>query len=178
MKNPLGNYVRESRLLRGWSYGDVARALSYKNLNKGMRRLQRLEDGIGDPEFLERVIAALDLDVMEVNRRIDEDIRRGRLEFNEWADEPSEPVVLVNVLSGIMANRSLEGATTQMEIFEQARKISRQFGGRPTYLVVSRRLTFVFRNGDLVRWKEGKPSFSTLPFTIISGRACQITLGP
>jgi transcriptional regulator with XRE-family HTH domain len=178
MISELGRYCQDARLAHGWSLGDMARALGYQNINKGSRRVQQLESGVVDSQFLLKVISIFGLAIAEVQRRIDEDTRREREEFNKWADSPTEIEVLVDVMSGIMARRSLEGARTQSEMFEQARKVSREFGDRRTYLVVSHRLTFVFRNGEVVGWKEAKPNASTLPVTIIGGKTCQITLGP
>ena len=177
MISELGRYCQEARLAHGWSLGDTARALGYKNLNKGSRRVQQLETGVGDSRFLQQMISILGLDVAEVQRRIDEDALRERDEFNKWADSPAEIVIAVDVLSGIMAVRPLEGATTKPELIEQAKKVSREFGDRPTLLSVSRRLTLVFRRGDLVGWREARPNASTLPVTIIGGKTCRITLG-
>jgi transcriptional regulator with XRE-family HTH domain len=50
-----------ARRARGWSLADAARAAGYKNIDKGMRRLRRIESGDPFPrqEVLERFAAAL-----------------------------------------------------------------------------------------------------------------------
>ena len=66
-RNHSGDYVRRRRLERGWSLADLARAAGYRNVSKGIRKLDALERGeplwgifkrlLEIPEFLDGSLA-------------------------------------------------------------------------------------------------------------------------
>ena len=64
----LGDHIRQHRLQRHLTLGQLARFIGYKNLDKGSRRLRTLEEtGEVDAELLTNVATGLDLDPAVIN---------------------------------------------------------------------------------------------------------------
>ena len=92
----LGEQLRTRRRELGWRPVDIARQGGYLNVNKGVRRYQRIEDGrdiFPDRRVLRRFTAAMGIDDAEAVQAMAED-------FCEL-DRPVSPKVIVRMMPAI-----------------------------------------------------------------------------
>ena len=98
MRSRLGQYTRNARQQQRLTPQDLARRLGYApaRRNKGARRIQTIEkSGLEDPRFIRRVFDELDLDVHTAERLAREDETARKREWEQWADEPIKPFLIV-----------------------------------------------------------------------------------
>ncbi|NUQ07004.1 MAG: hypothetical protein HUU31_24190 [Anaerolineae bacterium] len=92
----LGSYVRQQRECSRMHKNRLAELCGWRNLNKGRRVIESLEEyGTAHPDHLRRIVAALDLDRAVVAEKIAKDRQEREQEFEKWASEPTEPVLLL-----------------------------------------------------------------------------------
>ncbi len=97
----LSRYVREERTKRGWSFHYLAKAMGYRNLNKGANRVTQLErEGICSEDFLRKVSVALELVPEQVEALITKDREEHQREFDEWASKPSPMTIITRHIAG------------------------------------------------------------------------------
>ncbi len=81
----VGEVFRQARESRGMSRAEAARAMGYRNVNRGIRRFETLESGKPSaPEFVERVISLFEIEPEALRRAAAEDFAR----WERWLDEP------------------------------------------------------------------------------------------
>lgn len=167
----LADLVRNARIASGWTERDAIRAYRFRSLEKGLRRLRVLENtGEATPELLEKVIVALDLDREAVAAAIRADYADELRAWNEWADQPITPYVVVRFVPGFYGTEALPPDATTLEAAEQhAASVARRWRCR-TCLVWSRRLSvWLDAKGGLEHRSEAKPFIGNAPTLHLAG---------
>ncbi len=76
MVTKLGAYCRTQRITKGFTLGQLAKEVGYRNIGKGANRLYTLETtGEAHPDLLVKVVQVLELDPGVVKELIDQDPR-------------------------------------------------------------------------------------------------------
>ena len=115
MASKLGEFIESERRRKGISRSSLASMIGYRNVSKGARRVCNLErNGVGGKGLLAAVIAALDLDQNRVDELAETDHEAERIAFDEWADQPIEPHLIVKI-GGACYRRELAPRVTSFE---------------------------------------------------------------
>ena len=95
----LGRYFKRKRLAARLSLGKVAGMIGYRNLNKGCKRIQQLEnEGYCEEELLAKLGAALGVNDETIVALIQEDIDANE----EWLDaHPVEPHLVLRYMAAV-----------------------------------------------------------------------------
>lgn len=101
MQTELGELIRRSRRSLGWTLQELAPRMGYRNLQKGARRLEHLEQpGMASADLEANAASALGLEprtVFETKAR--DDVARQTL-FQEWL-EGAQPMELYGYVAGV-----------------------------------------------------------------------------
>lgn len=151
MSNYLGRYIQIRREELGLGPTEVAHLLGYKNLNKGRRRLQSVEDGRGTcRDFLLRLMGILQIEPKVIRDLIDRDRREYVAAWEKWADEPVPISVVMRAVPGFMLGIDVPGDLTTPE---QALTFGIEMAKRKhkkVIVVVSRRLSYTIHENGVV----------------------------
>ncbi len=79
MERTIEGLISCRRKAKGWSHGDLAKALGYSNVGKGARKLYDLERGVHHKGMYEKVFDALGIGLEEVYQVVRRDWSRYRL---------------------------------------------------------------------------------------------------
>jgi len=128
MTTKLAGYIKKERLKQGLNYAEVSQMMGYKNLNKGMRRIIDLvREGVVDPEVLDRIIDALDLDQDYIDALVLKDREEYEEKFEKWLSEPIEPYYTLRMMPCIYLSYDLPGnLSTENEAEEYVAKIAKE----------------------------------------------------
>jgi transcriptional regulator with XRE-family HTH domain len=142
MTNHLGELFRARRAALGWSLGEVARRLGYRNASKAANKVLRLER-LGDAEdgFLLRLAAVLGITEQEVREASRADRLAYERAWSEWADQPVPPSVVMRAVPGFMLGVPVPADATTPEAviaFAQAHAARLR---RKVFVTLSRRET-------------------------------------
>src|SRR5690242_7026997 len=100
MSNQLGNFIHETRIKAGLSLHQIASLIGYSNINKGLRRLARLEkEGTCSNFLIQRCSEILNIKQELLQKLIREDVRINCEEWNKWADQPIEPHIVTRIIA-------------------------------------------------------------------------------
>ena len=174
--NFLGWYIRDERLRRSLSYGDVARAcgaVTPKQTSRISLRLVLFErEGVRDRRLLQKVVAALDLDPAHVNELLERQREEELDAWNRWADEPVPMELHVRPFAGFWYRQPLpaEIAANEALAVEHARRLTDGADDVCVVLALSRRRSLTFAGGQLVARTEATPGRGVTPFVTIGGQ--------
>jgi hypothetical protein len=169
----LGQYVREAREGRGLQRPEVVRLMGYRNVAKGLRRLDRLEaDGDYHPQVLEKLVSVLDLDEDEVRRAVERDRRDMERAWEDWADTPVPmELVLMPMPSVCIAVPPPDDAAGDPDLAERFACQTARDKGFKACLVVSRRLSvWIDAKGTVTHRTMARPGQPNAPFMRLRGR--------
>jgi hypothetical protein len=160
---------------------ELVEALGYRNINRGLRRLDQLESGeCVEPRFLERVWSVLQPDEAEIVAAINRD----RAAREAWLDEPVPIRLAVKWAPGIFESVPLpeairhdpEAATALA--CEALRSKGRRFEGVEGWLTLDRRRTLLIDGtGHVLGCIEAGPGETVLPHLRVGGRALHLEDG-
>ena len=147
MRTELGELIRDARQHRRLTPQGVARRLGYRNLNKGARRVERLErTGIEVPAFIEELAAAVGCDqgqVVDLTAR--DDVAR-RSAFEAWLNVP-QPLALYRNAVGLAIGAPLPEGLTEEEAIAYAINLQRKEGLRMCLVLDRRRSIWIEEDG-------------------------------
>ena len=169
IRRNLGQLVRRRRLESCLSLRRMAVALGYRNVNKGIRRVQSLEvSGVADETFWRKVQNVLELDKSEVRQAFERDWQA----YQTWLDESIEIRCIIRWMPAIYSEVVLPADVKGDP--EQARKFARNLARpkhRKVWLRLSRRLTvWVDERGEDFDRLEAIPERPEGPSMRVSGR--------
>ena len=155
MRSHLGKYVRCQRERQGLNRGQLARSLGYRNIAKGIRRIQDLEiQGACEARLWEKIQHILCLNSDEIERTAKEDWA----DYQAWLDEPVPMELVVRLIPAVYLNVRLpeEASSDEAKAEAYACGIARE-RNRKACLVVSRRLSiWIDKKGDVT--SRSRPS--------------------
>lgn len=162
----LSRYVQEERTKRGWSFRDLAKAMGYRNLNKGANRVCQLErEGVYSADFIRRVLAALELVPEHVEECIIKDQEEYQKEFENWASQPPLAMWIISrhIAGFYTSSRVPKHITSPQEAIVYTSLKAKEFQTQ-LWLKVDRRNTIEFdENGEEVTRFELSPDFQGIP---------------
>lgn len=170
MSTNLSAYFRQRRLDLGLRYADVARRMGYTNLSKGSRRVSDFEDtgGIDEGLFL-KLANILDVDEETIARLSEQDHADFLQQWQEWADEPVEPSVVVRAIPGFMVSPKIPPGLTQDQMEQFAANIAERHR-KKVWLVLSRRVSIYFNESAAARSViYAKPGQCNSPYMRLKG---------
>jgi len=104
MKTNLSRFFRQRRIEQRLSFGEVARRCGYRNIAKGRNRIDKFETcGEIHAELFENLATALDISNDDIRRQVAAD----KKEWEQWADEPVEPYLIVRWMAALYSPRSI-----------------------------------------------------------------------
>jgi len=175
MTTHLARYFAHQRWKKDLSLQQIARLLGYRNLNKGVRRVQTFErSGEIDGRLFQKLAAALEVDQATVNRLLQEDLE----EWTKWVNEPIKPYLVVRLMPAFYSQAELPD---EIESVEEAERYASEFARERRLrvcLVLSRRISVYFADdGSFQYASEAVPGGGpNEPCMIIGGRMCQSRL--
>ena len=145
MRSRLANHFRSVRKERDLSLSQVTRMLGYKNVTKGCNKIQKFEErGEIHAQLLQTLADALGIDAATIDALIEQDRQEFCRVWNEWADQPISPRLVVRLLPAVYKSEPLPGSITTLEQAEVfAAETARRWNKRAC-LTWSRRLSVWF----------------------------------
>ena len=138
----IGELFKAARQKAGLTRKEVALAAGYHNLNKGLRRLNMLEDGktmLPNPRIVERFAAVLGID--------EADIAKASARDWEELDRPIRPYLVERLMPAVYRRHHLPEDVTVADAREIASRMSIETG-RSFCLVLSRvRCVYFYPSG-------------------------------
>ena len=168
-RNPVGELIHDARVSRSMTFGDLARAVGAvtpKHISRVAQRLVLFErEGVRDRRLLQKVVAALDLDVDLVNELLHRQRQEDLAEWNRWADEPVPMELHVRPFGGFWYRHPLPHDVEHDEAgaLEYARQMTIGREEMRVALVVSRRRTVTFAHGNITGVIEVSPGRTVVP---------------
>jgi len=175
----LSAYFQQRRLVLGLRPGEVVRRMGYKSIVGTTNKVVLFEER-GDirPDLFDKLKAAFEIDDATVVRLIEEDRREFVERWNQWANQPIEPHLVVRAIPGVYMEQEIphslsseiaEGVKTPEAMEQYAADFAKQFG-KKVWLVLSRRLTIFFdENGTKRQVIEAAPGEMNGPYMQIGG---------
>lgn len=165
--------LREARAARGWSFGDLARALGATNVSKMGSRLARLErDEEWSAKLYRKAAAVLGLDRELVEQKIEAMKQHERDEFEEWVSVPVPPELYYSPLAGFWILLPIPAEIeTEEALLEHARRLTRSSGCVKTSVALNRRITVWFAFGEETGRTEAKPGGLRVPYMTVGNSA-------
>lgn len=177
--NYLGQLISIERLRRRWSIGDLARRCGAVTARQTSRTAQRLvlfeRESVRDRNLLQRVISALDLDVVTVVGLLDRQHLEELEEWNRWADEEVPMELHMRPFAGLWIKLPLpvEIAADELRAIEYAKQMTAARRELIVVLALNRRRSLTIREGQIVAAMEATPNVTATPFMSIGGeRTC------
>ena len=167
MNSQLGAYVSEARQRMGWSRQELARRIGYKNLNKGARRIERVENqGPYETALFWEIVGALKLDHEEIKKRVALDHKA----YEASLDEPVPMKMIVRLIPAAYFSHTLPG---NINPHEEAKAYAVEYAKchrRKVCLVLSRRYSYwVDESGKGFMNETTREKPSNSPYMRISG---------
>jgi len=173
----MADYCRTQRQARTLSLRRLAALLGYRNLNKGMRRLRRLEqDGVAPLDLLRKLVQALDLDEALIRHLAAQDEQERLCDWQAWADTPVPLRLLLRLAPAVYAAEPVPPEVTQehAEAWACTVAATRRV---PACLVVSRRHSvWIDAQGRVTGRTEARPGVSHTPYLQVGGRPVLLDL--
>ena len=170
MRTNLSRFFRQRRIEQGLRFPQAARRCGYRNITKGCNRIQQFEN-YGDihDKLLENLATALDISNDDIRRCIAAD----KAEWEQWADEPVEPYLVVRLMAAIYSSKSIPAELHSDR--EAMKRFASDFarGNRHfrVCLVLCRRFRVWFdRDGSKEGETEDIFEQSSLPYMRLAGR--------
>lgn len=167
----LSRFFRQRRIASGLRLSKIASLCGYVNLGKGSRRVNDFEEtGSIDEGLLVKLANILDVDEATIARLSQQDYEEFLRNWNEWADEPVEPCVVVRAIPGFMVSPSIPpGLTTQAEMEQFAADIAERHR-KKVWLILSRRVSIYFNESAAARSViYAKPGQCNSPYMQLKG---------
>ena len=166
MATNLSTYFRTQRQQLGLRLDDVARRMGYGNLVRAAKKIARFEER-GDVSFalFTKLAAILDIEEGAVHRLMEEDRRDLVRRWNEWANQPITPHLIVRLAPGFFLGQHIpEGVATPQEMENNASRLA-ESTGNTVWLILSRRLSIRFDEDGISRAvSEASPTEPCEPF--------------
>ena len=140
----LGTFLRNERVQRGLSLGQLAKLAGYKNISKGMRRLTHLESEGAFKEkddLLVRVVEALGVELPVAQHLLEQDQQEHMRAWEAWVSEPVPMQLIVRHMAAVYGPVKMPEDITSSELAEGwACEYAKKHRHR-VCLVLSRRLS-------------------------------------
>jgi transcriptional regulator with XRE-family HTH domain len=151
MNNHLGRYIKARREQLGLRHSEVARRLGYDNVNKGSRRLHRIEEGRWiNRDFLLRLVTVLQIEPQVVEELIQRDREEYVASWNQWADQPVPMQAVMRCIPGFMVGINMpDDVTTPEQAVAWAVETARQ-KNKKIIIVASRRISYTIHEDGRV----------------------------
>ncbi|MCX5659642.1 MAG: hypothetical protein NTW19_07960 [Planctomycetota bacterium] len=165
----LAEHLRAAREQQKLSLGQVARQLGYRNVNKGIRRVQEFEDSgaTARADLAQRLAELLEADPIIVAQLQRKDLQ----DWKAWIDESIPMRLSVRLMAAIYCETRIP---SEVVTPEQAEDFAKQFAKANRVrccLALSRRTTvYIDANGLVEGRLEAEPFVSNIPHMTIGGR--------
>jgi hypothetical protein len=168
MSTRLSKHFKNRRLDLGLRPGEIAKQMGYQSIVGAANKICRFEiSGYISPELLAKLATVLDIDRATIDRLFEEE-RRANLEaWNEWANVPIRPHVVIKLIPCVFATNEIpDDLLGDREAMEQfAADLARRARKR-VWLVLSRRLSIMFdEQGQRFQRKEASSERANVPHT-------------
>jgi transcriptional regulator with XRE-family HTH domain len=164
----LSKFFHSLRLTKGLSLGQLARLIGYRNISKGANRIRAFENsGAAHPELFAKLAAALEIDQATIDQLANED----RRDWNEWANEPIKPSLVIRLMAAIYVTRNLPTEIQNAkEAIAWAAEVAKDDRKR-CCLVLSRRISFWFAaDGTVEQVTEAVPGEINTPAMFLGSK--------
>jgi hypothetical protein len=174
--NYVGAYLNTTRVSRGWSFGQLARAVGAVTPKQTSRIAQRLvafeRQGVRDRKLLQKVVAALDLDATIINEQLRRQRAEELTEWTAWADEPVPIELHVIPFPGFAFRQQLPDdiAADEKRSIDFAKRMTKGRHGIRVVVALDRRRSLTFARGEIVATRDASPNVSVTPFVTIGGQ--------
>lgn len=171
MRSFLAHHFRSVRKERDLSLRQLARMLGYKNVAKGCNKIRKFEErGEIHVQLLQNLADALDIDMATIDTLIEQDRREFVRAWNEWADVPIQPRVVVRLIPAVYKSEPLPGRITTLEKAEVFAAETARRWNRRACLTWTRRLSVWFdEDGEITGRTEAAPGETNVPTMRLKG---------
>lgn len=173
MATHLSEHFKQRRLAKGLRLSEVARLCGYRQttLGKGSRRINDFENtGSIDEGLLVKLANVLEVGEETIARLSEQDHEEFVRNWNEWADEPVEPSLVVRAIPGFMVSPSLPPELKTQEEMEQFAANIAERHRKKVWLVLSRRVSIYFNESAAARSViYAKPGQCNSPYMRLKG---------
>ena len=171
MRSRLAHYFQNARSQRGLSRVELARLVGYQNVTKGCNRIQKFEErGEIHADLLRKLAVVLGIDGDTINDLIEQDRREFEREWNEWADVPIRPYLIIRLIPAFYKSQRLPDDIESIHEAEIIAADAARRWGKKVCLVWTRRCSVWFdSDGNVQSRTETVPGETSIPYMRMKG---------
>ena len=179
MATNLSTYFRQQRLQLGLRRGDVAQMMGYKSIIGTANKIVRFEKTGDIPADLFRKLATvLGIDEPTIQRLMEEDWCEFIERWNEWANQPVKPHLVIRAIPGVFIQQPLPSGMKLPDEMEQYAVEWARERHMKVWLVISRRRSIFFdEDGVKKADQEAAPGQMNSPYMQIGGSKQKFLFG-
>ena len=164
--NHLGNYFYEQRTGQGFSRGQLARIVGYRNISKGANRIARFErEGIVTDDLLAALADALGIDYPTVERLIEQDRQEHLQAWDAWVSQIVPIQLVVRYMAAVYGSVKTPGDITTPEQAEAfACDYARKHRVRVCIILSRRQSVWIDEGGLVYARTEATPEKPNMPW--------------
>ena len=108
MRSQLAHHFRTVRKERDLSLSQLARLVGYQNVTKGCNKITKFEErGEIHADLLRKLADSLGIGAATIDALIDCDRREFERVWNEWADQPISPHIVIRLIPAVYRRSDL-----------------------------------------------------------------------
>ncbi|MCH8828042.1 MAG: helix-turn-helix transcriptional regulator [Planctomycetes bacterium] len=171
MRSQLARHFRTVRKERDLSLSQLARLIGYKNVTKGCNKITKFEQrGEIHAGLLWKLADALSIDPTTIDKLIEQDRREFYRVWNEWADVPISPFIVIRLLPAVYKRSELPDGIVSVEEAEIIAAETARRWRKKVYLQWTRRLSIWFNEqGHETARTEATPGEINAPHMRLKG---------
>lgn len=171
MRSQLADCFQQGRKERGLSLAELVRLIGYQNITKGSNRIGKFEErGEVHRDLLLKLADALDIEKVTIDTLIEQDRREFVRVWNEWANDPIRPHIVVRLIPAVYKRSELPDGIVSIEEAEIIAAETARKWNRRVCLTWSRRISIWFASdGNVDARTEAVPGKTNIPHLRLRG---------
>lgn len=171
MRSRLANHFRSVRKERDLSLSQLALSAGYRNSAKGRNRIERFEQrGEIHADLLLKLAVVLGIDDATINVLIEQDRQEFCKAWNEWADVPTAPFIVIRLLPAVYKRSYLPDGIVSVEEAEIiAADAARRWGKKVCLVWSRRRSVWLDSEGQATARTDATPGEANIPTMRLKG---------
>lgn len=178
MRSRLAKHFQRTRKELGLSLPQLARLLGYQNITKGCNKIQKFEQrGEVHVDLLRKLADLLGVNEATIETLVEHDHREFVAQWNEWANEPIQPYMVVRLMPAAYLHKDLPVDVTTVDEAETFAAETARHWSKKVCLVWTRRISiWIDESGNMTGRKEALPGEANVPTMRLRGDKRTFTL--
>lgn len=171
MRSQLAQHFQSIREQNGLSLAQLSRMIGYTNATKGCNKILKFEQrGEIHADLLRKLADALGIADSTIDALIEEDRQRFFKLWNEWANQPIQPHLVIRWIPAVYQSKELSESVKTLEEAERVAAETARHWRKRVCLVWSRRQSvWLDEEGKITTRTEAAPGVANVPTMRLKG---------